>query len=153
MKLILLAATALIAAPVMAQTSGSTGTSSPTTSGAQGSAMSSPTDQTTTPAPADQTSMPASTDTMSTTQQAGTAAPMTTGSATPVGGYQPSTPAMTGTMTPGVQPIFRQAPSPEQAYPAPAPMAEYPICKAGQYDSCRQVEGHSAGKAKRRMRR
>lgn len=150
MKLMLLAATALIAAPVMAQTSGSTGTSSPTTAGAQGSATDqtttpAPTDQTATPAPADQTATPAPTDP--------TATPPATDAATPAGGYQPSTPALTGTATPGVQPIFRPAPTPDQAYPAPAPKAEYPVCKKGQYDGCRQVEGHSAGKAKRRARR
>ncbi|HWK35976.1 hypothetical protein [Sphingomonas sp.] len=58
--------------------------------------------------------------------------------ATPIGGYQPSTPPLQGTPQPGVTPVFQQAPPPDQAYPAPAPLAEYPICKKGQTDQCKQ---------------
>ncbi|WP_174297272.1 hypothetical protein [Sphingomonas bacterium] len=54
----------------------------------------------------------------------------------PTGGYQPSGPAMQGTMQPGVQPVYQPAPSPSQAYPAPAPLASYPVCRKGQYDGC-----------------
>ncbi|MGR6330085.1 hypothetical protein ACU5AX_13545 [Sphingomonas sp. XXL09] len=144
MKLILLAATALIAAPVMAQQAG---TMAPQT------ATPAPTDQTTPPPPADQTATPPATDTMAPTQQAGTPAPMTTGSGTPAGGYQPSGSALSGPATPGAPVTFRPAPTPDQAYPAPAPKAEYPVCKAGQYDGCRQVEGRKMTKAKRRTRR
>jgi hypothetical protein len=52
------------------------------------------------------------------------------------GGYQPAQPAMTGPLTPGVKPVYVQAPSPDQAYPAPPPLAYYPICKRGQFDKC-----------------
>ena len=59
----------------------------------------------------------------------------------PVGGYQPTTPPMTTPPPPGATVVFKQSASPSEAYPAPAPMAEYPICKKGQYDNCRQRGG------------
>jgi hypothetical protein len=31
--------------------------------------------------------------------------------------------------------------TPTQAFPPPAPLANYPICKKGQYDQCRQRGG------------
>ncbi len=92
MKLILLAAAALIAVPAMAQE---------------------------TPAPADPAMQ----------------APPAPG-ADPVGGYQPSAPPMTGTVTPGVPVVFKQAPDPTTAYPPPAPLEKYPVCKKGQFDKC-----------------
>ena len=64
---------------------------------------------------------------------------MTTGD--PVGGYQPTQPALSGTPAAGQTPQFQAAPSPSQAFPAPAPLASYPICKKGQYDKCRQRGG------------
>ncbi|WP_343525108.1 hypothetical protein [Sphingomonas sp.] len=57
------------------------------------------------------------------------------------GGYQPAQPPMASPPAPGAPVIFKQAPSPEQAYPAPAPLKSYPICKKGQYDQCRQRGG------------
>ena len=60
----------------------------------------------------------------------------TTAPTDPVGGYQPSRPAMSGPVTPGVTPVYVQAPSPDQAYPAPPPLAHYPFCKPGQFDKC-----------------
>lgn len=60
---------------------------------------------------------------------------------TPAGGYQPSTPALSGQPAPGQQVIFQAAKSPAEAYPPPAPMESYPICKKGQYDKCRQRGG------------
>ena len=54
----------------------------------------------------------------------------------PVGGYQPSHPAIMGTLPPGVKPLYVQAPSPDEAYPAPPPLAHYPPCKPGQFDKC-----------------
>jgi len=71
--------------------------------------------------------MPAQTTTTTTT---------TTAPADPVGGYQPSHPAIMGTLPPGVKPVYVQAPSPDEAYPAPPPLAHYPICKPGQFDKC-----------------
>jgi hypothetical protein len=59
----------------------------------------------------------------------------------PVGGYQPSQPALSGTPQPGVKPTFVQAPSPDQAFPPPPPLAKYPICKRGQFDKCMQRGG------------
>ena len=56
--------------------------------------------------------------------------------ADPVGGYQPSHPAIMGTLPPGVKPVYVPAPSPDEAYPAPPPLAHYPICKPGQFDKC-----------------
>lgn len=59
----------------------------------------------------------------------------------PAGGYQPATPPMPTPPKPGATIVFQQAPTPDVAYPAPAPMADYPICKKGQYDNCRQRGG------------
>ena len=69
------------------------------------------------------------------------------GTMTP-GGYQPAMPAMQGTMTPGVTPTFQAAPTPAQAYPAPAALASYPPCKPGQFDQCMQVAGSTHAKKK-----
>ena len=52
------------------------------------------------------------------------------------GGYQPAQPAMVAPVTPGVTPVPIQAPSPDQAYPAPPPLDHYPFCKPGQFDKC-----------------
>ncbi|CAN5734189.1 hypothetical protein BH11PSE6_BH11PSE6_22670 [soil metagenome] len=77
-----------------------------------------------------------------------TPAPQTTTTTTtdattpdPVGGYQPSQPALSGPLTPGVKPTFVQAPPPDQAFPPPPPLAKYPICKRGQFDKCMQRGG------------
>lgn len=193
MKFILLAATALIATPLVAQTSGSAGAETPMGSGAKlpeqtatppadattGSAASTAdpaaTQQTPTTPPADAAAPPADS-TMtpgatpadpsmsqqtpttppadpSTMQQPGTTPGGTMGGAMtgggagatatgdPVGGYQPSQPATTGTPGPGANVVFQPAPPPSQAYPAPAPLESYPICKRGQYDKCRQRGG------------
>jgi hypothetical protein len=56
--------------------------------------------------------------------------------ADPVGGYQPSHPAIMGTLPPGAKPVYVQAPSPDEAYPAPPPLAHYPMCRPGQFDKC-----------------
>ncbi|MES2058019.1 MAG: hypothetical protein V4564_18925 [Pseudomonadota bacterium] len=93
MKLILLAAAALIAAPAMAQ------------------------------------------------DAAQQAAPATSAGSSP-GGYGPTGSALSGPVQPGATVVFRQAPSPDQAYPAPAPLAKYPPCKRGQTDHCMQRGGH-----------
>lgn len=72
-----------------------------------------------------------------------TPAPQTaaTTTADPVGGYQPSQPALSGPAQPGVKPTFVQAPPPDQAFPPPPPLAKYPICKRGQFDKCMQRGG------------
>ena len=67
------------------------------------------------------------------------------------GGYQPSGPAVSGTPQPGATVRFQPAPSPSQAFPPPAPEANYPICKKGQYDGCLQAS--DARPAKKRARR
>lgn len=72
------------------------------------------------------------------------AAPMSTTMAPAeptAGGYQPSTPALSGTPQPGARVIFRAAPSPDVAYPAPQPLESYPVCRAGQTDKCRNPGG------------
>lgn len=58
---------------------------------------------------------------------------------TPPGGYQPSGPAIQGTPMPGSPVRFQQAPDPNTAYPPPAAMDHYPICKKGQFDGCMQA--------------
>lgn len=67
------------------------------------------------------------------------------------GGLQPSQPALSGTPQPGVTAQFIPAPPPSQAFPAPAPLARYPLCRKGQYDKCR--EPGSAPTSERRRRR
>ena len=60
----------------------------------------------------------------------------------PKGGYQPSTPLFTAPPAPGAQVVFvPNTQTPDQAYPAPPPLAHYPICKRGQFDGCRQRGG------------
>ncbi|THD35273.1 MAG: hypothetical protein E7773_12570 [Sphingomonas sp.] len=54
----------------------------------------------------------------------------------PVGGYQPANPPVP--RPPGVPIVFVQAPPPEVAYPPPAPLPDYPFCKPGQFDKCKQ---------------
>ena len=111
MKILMLAAFAL-AAPAMAQET----------------AMPAPAP--TMPEPAPTEAAPA--DPAAPTAQAGTGT-MPSGE-TPVGGYGPT---VTNTpVTPGATVRFQAAPSPDQAYPAPAPMDKYPVCKKGQYDNC-----------------
>lgn len=60
----------------------------------------------------------------------------------PVGGYQPSTPAIQGDTSSGQKPIFQANPlTPTQAFPPPPPLDKYPLCKKGQTDNCRQRGG------------
>lgn len=154
MKFILLAAAAVIAMPAIAQTSGSTGTSSPMSNSGQVPATQSGAPATdpaapppaTMPAPMPQAPMqpdPSTTTSPAAPPAAPMSAPMpaqTTGG-DPVGGYQPSAPALSGPVTPGATVVFQAAQSPDQAYPAPAPLAKYPVCKKGQYDKCIQRGG------------
>lgn len=63
--------------------------------------------------------------------------PMTSSTGDPSGGYMPSQPALSGPATAGATVRFQPSMSPDQAFPAPAPLAEYPVCKAGQTDGCR----------------
>ncbi|WP_315760066.1 hypothetical protein [Sphingomonas sp. Y38-1Y] len=67
--------------------------------------------------------------------------PMAAGGETPKGGYMPSTPPLSGTPTAGATVRVQPSMSPDQAFPPPAPKAEYPICKKGQTDGCRQRGG------------
>lgn len=83
-----------------------------------------------------QTTTPSGGDTMSAPAQSSS-----TPAGDPVGGYQPSAPPMSGPMQPGATVTFQAAQSPDQAYPAPAPMAKYPMCKPGQFDKCMQGAG------------
>ena len=140
MRFILLAAAAVIAMPALAQQSGSTGTSSPTTSGAQGAVPPTAGDNTMSqPAPTQSMpsqsmpsqSMPSQSmpgQSMPDQSMPAPATPMASGD--PVGGYQPATAPTAG--------VFQAAPTPDQAYPAPAPLAHYPVCKKGEFDKCIQ---------------
>ncbi len=161
MKSILLAAAAMIATPAIAQT-----TTTPADSGATmpQDQTAPPTDSTGTMTPSDpamSTPPTASDPTMSsqsmpTTQSSSMPAPTTGGDGTmaaPVGGYQPSQPAMSGQMAPGATVRYQAAQDPNTAYPPPAPKASYPICKAGQYDGCTQAsDARGSRKATRRRR-
>ena len=168
MKLFLLAAAAVIATPALAQTMPST---TPSPSGDQMTPPATPPADTSMPAPATQSdtttaapagdqampSQPSSTampgQPMATDQTQSQSMPAQTTGGDPVGGYQPSAPAMSGPMQPGATVVFQPAASPDQAYPAPAPMAKYPVCKPGQYDDCMQASGSRSGKRMARRRR
>jgi len=136
MKSLLLAAAAFIAAPAIAQEQ-----PAPTVD----QTAPAPTGDSTTAADPAMQAPPAPTggDTMTTTGSTmSTPAPAGAGTAgDPVGGYQPSTPPMQGTPAAGATVRFQQAPDPATAYPAPAAMEKYPVCKKGQYDKCIQRGG------------
>ena len=134
MKLILLAAAAIVATPALAQTTPTDPATNAPASGGMQSMPSSP-DTATAPAPTTTDTMPA----QSMPAQSGAA--MSNQAGDPVGGYQPSAPPMSGPMQPGATVRFQQAPTPDQAYPAPAAMAHYPVCKPGQFDKCMQGPG------------
>lgn len=123
MKAFLLAAT-MLAAPVFAQSeppaSMSTNTGTPPAS----STMSTGTTATDTTAPAAPDA-----GTMTTQTAAPSVVTGQTVDGDPIGGYQPtSAPTSGGTFQPSADPAT--------AYPPPAPLATYPICKRGQYDGC-----------------
>lgn len=61
-----------------------------------------------------------------------------------LGGYAPTAPLFSTGATPpaGAQVVFVPNPqTPTEAFPPPPPKAEYPICKRGQLDGCRQRGG------------
>lgn len=158
MRFTLLAAAAFIATPIIAQstppannpsaqtTPSTTDSNAPADGTMQNAPQTAPAPmdpsmQSTPAAPADQS------------MQSGA---MTTGGSTmgdPAGGYQPSRPAISGTAQPGQTVQYQAAPSPDQAYPAPAPMASYPVCKKGQYDNCREGGSSTSGRKMMRHRR
>ena len=147
MKFTLLAAAALIAVPAFAQDTMSTPAPSttmqtpPTTADPANTTSSDPSMMQQSPTtPQSDPSAPMD-PAMSQSTTTATTSPTMTTDGDPVGGYQPSAPAMQGGMQPGATVRFQPAPSVAQAYPAPAPLASYPICKRGQYDNCRQRGG------------
>jgi hypothetical protein len=75
-------------------------------------------------------------------QQTTTTTTTTTADA-PLGGYAPASPFGNGTAPPpGAQIMF--VPNPQtatEAFPPPAPLDHYPLCKRGQTDQCRQRGG------------
>ena len=74
--------------------------------------------------------------------QAAPSAPEAAPAPDPVGGYQPSTPAIHGDTSSGQKPVFQPNPqTPSQAFPPPPPLQKYPLCKKGQTDNCRQRGG------------
>ncbi|WP_326523985.1 hypothetical protein [Sphingomonas sp.] len=79
--------------------------------------------------------------TAATAQDTPAPAPVAADATTPTGGYQPPAPPMAWPPPPGAQVIFQPSQSPTQAYPPPAALDSYPICKKGQYDKCRQRGG------------
>lgn len=85
--------------------------------------------------------MPQTTTTTTTTTTTGTTGVGAVPDEDPRGGYMPSTPALSGTPTPGAQIIVVPSRSASEAYPAPAPLQHYPLCKRGQFDNCRQRGG------------
>lgn len=150
MKTILLAAAALIAVPTMAVAQDAPQTT-PDTATAADPAATDPAGQV--PPTADDNVPPAADGATATPPAAPATPPAATGGAMgteTAGGYQPSQPALSGTPQPGATVRFQPAPSPDQAFPAPAPEANYPICKAGQYDGCMQAS--DARKPARRRR-
>ncbi|UUL82984.1 hypothetical protein [Sphingomonas qomolangmaensis] len=64
--------------------------------------------------------------------------PMASGSGSmTTGGYMPAQPPMSGPAQAGATVRVQASMSPSQAFPPPAPKAEYPVCKRGQTDGCR----------------
>ncbi len=59
----------------------------------------------------------------------------------PAGGYQPAASPLSAPLQPGQKVVFQASKPPAEAYPAPAPLDKYPVCKKGQYDNCRQRGG------------
>ena len=60
----------------------------------------------------------------------------------PKGGYAPAAPLFSQTPPPGATIVFvPNTQTPTQAFPPPAPLAKYPLCKKGQFDNCRQRGG------------
>lgn len=165
MKFTLLAAAAFIATPIIAQSTPAanmpstqtTPSTTDSTAPADGTMQNAPQ---TTPAPMDPSMQSAPAAPANQSMQSGA---MTTGSGAmasgdssmsdPAGGYQPSRPAISGTAQPGQPVQFQAAQSPDQAYPAPAPMASYPVCKKGQYDNCREGGSGTSGRKMMRHRR
>jgi hypothetical protein len=151
----LLLATALIAAPALAQTQSTNAAQPSSTPGARPSTDTNTTmsqDTATTDSTSAQTQSTAPTDTMSSPTSGNSGAmassadttsggAMTAAGDDPKGGYMPSTPALSGQATAGAQVQVMPSMSPSQAFPPPAPLASYPICKKGQYDNCRQRGG------------
>ncbi|OWK32804.1 hypothetical protein [Sphingomonas mucosissima] len=145
MKSILLAAAAMIAMPAVAQeqpagTAGQTTPEMSTQGTATGNGMGTATDSAaSTPATGGAGGMNSggsmgSSNTMSSSGSM-------SASGDPAGGYQPNTSPMQGTPAPGATVRFQQAPDPNTAFPPPAPMQNYPVCKKGQYDKCIQRGG------------
>lgn len=167
MKLVLLAAAAAIAVPAIAQTAPSTTadpsaptsqTGAPTTdpsatqstdpsagTATDPSMQQQPTQQPQGADPGMSTQSAPPTDTTGGTMSSGSMAggSMSTdpNAPDPAGGYQPTTTASSGPAQPGAPVRFQQPPSVDQAYPAPAPLSSYPVCKKGQYDNCMQASG------------
>ncbi|WP_052134407.1 hypothetical protein [Sphingomonas sp. 37zxx] len=53
------------------------------------------------------------------------------------GGYMPAQPPMSGPAQAGATIRVQPSMPASQAFPPPAPKAEYPVCKRGQTDGCR----------------
>jgi len=69
-----------------------------------------------------------------TPQSSQTPTSMTTDNTAPTpGGYAPP-PAPPP--PPGATVVFKEAPAPDVAFPPPPPLANYPVCKRGQFDHC-----------------
>ena len=123
MKIMMFAALA-IAAPALAQTAPAADpvAQAPATTG---DTMATPQADPAAPAPAADPAAPA--------PMADPAAPATAAAPAGEGGYAPPPAAP---IPAGATVRFQQAPTPDQAYPAPAPLAKYPVCKKGQTDKC-----------------
>ncbi len=60
----------------------------------------------------------------------------------PKGGYAPTAPLFSAPPQPGQTVVFQpNTQTPDQAFPPPAPLPTYPICKRGQTDHCMQRGG------------
>lgn len=143
MKFILLAAVAAIATPAFAQDTGTAPTDQTAPAGGADQSMGAPQGDAMTPPPsASDQSMQQQQQQQPMTPPSGggmASAPSDPNAGDPAGGYAPSS-APTSAPA-GARVVFQQAPSPTEAFPPPAPMAKYPICKKGQYDNCMQRGG------------
>jgi len=168
MKFTLLAAAALLAAPAIAQQTGTPAGDPSATQGtpAPDATASDPAMQQTTP-PADASAMPADPATTAPPAQGSTMSTQSTGDAATAGGqmgaaggapaqtaggYAPASAGSAQPLAAGQTAQIQQQPTPDQAFPPPAAKSSYPVCKAGQYDGCMQRSSGGGSRARARRR-
>ena len=141
MKFLLLTAAAVIATPLVAQTTPPADPAMQTAPATDPAAQTQPAADPAQTPPMDPSAQTAPAAPADSSMPATMPAPTTGSGGESAGGYQPAGPATNGTPAPGATVRFQQAPDPATAFPPPAPMDKYPMCKKGQTDHCMQRGG------------